>query len=188
MENSQRAQPLAAIKFLTGPLNGSTFDIIQPITTIGRHNSNDLMVADPKVSRFHARLIMDDGSWRIERVSQTSIITVDQQSIEQSTLSHNAIVELGDNTSFLFLLTMDDNHDDAGQIGPSPVSLSADAPVAMAGEPVLAVDQEDSEQHLEVTRKQSSPDIPQELAVRPPGTEIASLTALGIPSLHVRDN
>src|SRR5690349_10148242 len=103
MDKSQQAQPLAAIKFLKGPLNGSTFDIVQPITTIGRHNSNDLMVADPKVSRFHARLLWNDGAWMIERLSQTSIITVDQKHVEQSTLSHNAIVELGDNTSFLFL-------------------------------------------------------------------------------------
>ena len=187
MDKSQPAQPLAAIKFLTGPLNGSTFDIVQPITTIGRHNSNDLMVADPKVSRFHARLIWDDGGWRIERLSQTSVITVDQQRIEQSALSHNALVELGDDTSFLFLLITDDHHADVvEQARPSPLRLPSDD--AVAAEPVLAEEQDASKQPLEVDRKQSSPDSPQRQAARPPGTEVASLTALGIPSIHLKDS
>lgn len=187
MDKSQQAQPLAAIKFLTGPLSGTTLDINQPITTIGRDKSNDLIVADRKVSRFHARLVWHDGSWKIEKLSQTSIITIDQQSIEQSSLSNNAIIELGEDTSFLFLLTTEGNQVEATeQKRPSTASLSDDGSVAIG--PVLTAKQKDSEQLLDAAQKQPSPVIPQGPAVQPPGTEIASLTALGIPSIQIKDN
>lgn len=187
MNEVQQVQPQAAIRFLKGPLSGTTFDIVQPITTIGRDKSNDLIVADQKVSRFHARLMWNDGSWKIEKLSQTSTITIDRQSVQQSTLSDNAVVELGDDTSFLFLLTLDDRQDEAAeQTRPSSVSLPAEASVAKAIESILTVDQKDSEQHLEVTQKQPSPDLPQGQAT--PRTEIASLTALGIPLIEIRDN
>src|SRR5208337_3560842 len=32
---------------------------------IGTHSSNDLVLADPAVSRFHCRLARDDGGWRV---------------------------------------------------------------------------------------------------------------------------
>ncbi len=189
MNEVQQVQPLAAIKFLTGPLSGTTFDIIQPITTIGRDKSNDLIVADRKVSRFHARLVWNDGSWRIEKLSQTSIITIDQQNIEQSTLSNNAIVELGEDTSFLFLLTTEGNQAEATeQTRPSSASLPDEASVAIAISPVLTAEQKESEQLLDAAQKQPSPVIPQRQAVQPPGTEIASLTALGIPFIQIKDN
>src|SRR5215469_16771461 len=88
MITSQHARPLARIKFEKGPLSGTTFDIVQPITTIGRYKSNDLSVADRKVSRLHARLIWNDGAWSIEKLSQTSFVSVDRQRIERSALSH----------------------------------------------------------------------------------------------------
>src|SRR5947207_4019329 len=100
-------QPQARIKFVKGPLNGNTFDIVQPITTIGRDRSNNITILDQKVSRFHARLLLDNGSWKIEKLSQTNSVTVNQQSIEATTLSNNAIVGLGENNTFLFLLTPD---------------------------------------------------------------------------------
>ena len=47
----------------SGPAVGETFDLNQPVLTIGRDPSNDIVINDSEVSRFHARLIeMDGGS------------------------------------------------------------------------------------------------------------------------------
>ncbi|MDQ6662365.1 MAG: FHA domain-containing protein, partial [Chloroflexota bacterium] len=142
MNTVQQAQPRAWIKFLKGPLTGVTFDVVQPITTIGRDKSNDLAVLDQKVSRFHARLLWDNGSWRVEKLSQISFITVDQQSIEGTTLSHNAMVELGEDSAFLFLLSLDDMRgEDTVQHPPFSESSPTGASAMMEAGSILADDQ-----------------------------------------------
>ncbi|TMC59324.1 MAG: FHA domain-containing protein, partial [Chloroflexota bacterium] len=58
-----------AIKFLTGSLAGKTYQITKPITTIGRESTNDIVVkGDQRVSRSHARIIWQNGSWSIEKL------------------------------------------------------------------------------------------------------------------------
>lgn len=155
MDTVQEVQPRAWVKFVKGPLNGSTIEIIRSVTTIGRDKSNDITLLDPKISRSHTRLVYDNGSWQLEKLSQTSIVTLDQQPVEQSSLSHQALVGLGEDTAFLFLLSLDGKQ---GEEATSSVPADASAP-----SPVMATS----------------------IA---PGTEIASLTALGIPSLEISDS
>jgi ABC-type multidrug transport system ATPase subunit/pSer/pThr/pTyr-binding forkhead associated (FHA) protein len=91
------------IKFLTGPLAGKPFPIKKAITTIGRDPSNDIAVEqDPRVSRYHARLLWNNGKWSIENVSQKAQLTVNQQSTRQAVIQNNAIISLGTDTSFVF--------------------------------------------------------------------------------------
>jgi ABC-type multidrug transport system ATPase subunit/pSer/pThr/pTyr-binding forkhead associated (FHA) protein len=91
------------IKFLTGPLAGRPFPIKKAITTIGRDPSNDIVVEqDPRVSRYHARLLWNNGKWSIENVSQKAQLTVNQQSTRQAVIQNNAIIGLGADTSFVF--------------------------------------------------------------------------------------
>src|SRR5436305_1145550 len=103
--NVENNPPAAgAIKFLTGPLTGKSFQLFKPITTIGRDPTNDIVVFDPKVSRSHARITQDNGTWRIENLSQKSIVLVNQSNVQQAILQHNARVNLGDDSSFVFLM------------------------------------------------------------------------------------
>src|SRR5450755_616992 len=185
----QQVQPRAWIKFLKGPLSGITFDIVQPITTIGRDKSNDITVRDQKISRFHAHLLWDNGSWRVEKLSQTSSVTVAQQSIEGTTLSHNAMVGLGEDNAFLFLLTLDDMPgEDAAQHPPFSESSPVDASAMMVAESILADEQRSVVQHLEADQTQPPRSVPQGQTAKPSGTEVASLTALGIPSVEITDD
>ncbi len=180
MDTVEPVQPQAWIKFLKGPLSGTTFDIVQPITTIGRDRSNDITVLDQKVSRFQARLLWDNGSWRVEKLSQSSSITIAQHSIdslEDTTLSHNVLVELGEDSAFLFLLSLDDmQSEDAVQQSPFSESLPVGASAMIGVEAIVADEQRSAVQNLEAVRAQ------------PSGTEVASLTALGIPSVEITDN
>src|SRR5438105_7979273 len=91
-----------SIKFVNGPLMGKTFQIQKAVTQIGRDASNDIVVFDPKVSRHHARLVWQDGSWSIEKLSQNSTVLINQNNVQQAVLQHNSTIVLGDDTSFLF--------------------------------------------------------------------------------------
>jgi len=104
MSTEQKSQVLASIRFLTGPLTNSTFDITTSITKFGRDRSNDIIISDQSVSRFHARLLYANDLWKIENLSETNAITVDQQEVEQAALFPNSIVELGKTVSFIFAL------------------------------------------------------------------------------------
>ncbi len=104
MSNVNQPPGFGSIRFLTGPLMGTTIQLSKPVITIGRDKSNDIPVADPRVSRYHARLLWNNGSWSIEKLSQTSTVAVNQRHVQQSVIYDNNIVGLGEDSSFLFLL------------------------------------------------------------------------------------
>ena len=58
----------------------------------------------------------------------------------------------------------------------------------MAAESILADDQRSVVQHLEAAQTQPPRSVLQGQAAKPSGTEVASLTALGIPSVEITDN
>lgn len=105
MENIPRSSTWGAIQFLYGPLAGSTFQISKPITIIGQDPaSNDIVVSDQSLLRQHARLFWNNGQWFIEKVYPTSSITLNQHTIDRTTLKDNDIVGLGSTgTLFRFL-------------------------------------------------------------------------------------
>src|SRR5947209_725946 len=189
MDTVPQVHPRAWITFLKGPLSGNTFDIVQPVTTIGRDRSNGITILDQKVSRFHARLLWDNGSWKIEKLSQSSSVTLDQQTIEGATLSHNAMVGLGEDNVFLFLLSPStiQGEDTALQL-PFSASSLAGASAILAAPSLVADDQRPVAHHLEAAQAQPPPSTPQEQPATPSGTEVASLTAMGIPSVEITDN
>src|SRR6516164_2059018 len=95
MSNVNQPPSSGSIRFLTGPLMGRTFQLSKPIITIGRDSSNDIVITDPKVSRFHVRLLWNNASWSIEKLSQTSTVFLNQERVQQSVIYDNSIVGLG---------------------------------------------------------------------------------------------
>jgi len=76
-----------SIRFLTGPLAGTTFQIGKPLTTIGREPANDIVISDPSVSRQHARLVYNGVQWTIEKLAAQNIVTVNQRNVQQAVIS-----------------------------------------------------------------------------------------------------
>ena len=96
---------LASIKFLNGPLAETIVPIIRPVTTIGRDPSNDVVIRGaPTVSRHHARLICEQGVWRIVNLSQKSTISVNSRLVQEAILENQSTVVLGESTILLFTL------------------------------------------------------------------------------------
>ena len=102
MNGTNKPQELASIRFLTGPLAGNTFQINKPIITFGRDPGNDVIISDPTVSRKHAQLVNNAGQWRIEKLAEQNVITVNQQNVQATVISDRDTIGLGTGTTFLF--------------------------------------------------------------------------------------
>jgi ABC transport system ATP-binding/permease protein len=116
---------LASLKFLTGPLAGSTLPISKPITTIGRdETSNDIVVSDPGVSRHHARVVQNGAQWMIEKLAPQNTVTVNSRDVQQAPLADHDTVGLGTGTTFQLLVAP-----------PVPATYPAQQPWANAQQP-----------------------------------------------------
>jgi ABC-type multidrug transport system ATPase subunit/pSer/pThr/pTyr-binding forkhead associated (FHA) protein len=110
-----------SIRFLTGPLAGSTLQVSKPLITIGREPTNDIVISDPSVSRHHARLVLNGGQWSIEKIAPQNVVTVNQHNVQQAVISDRDTIGLGTSTSFLFLLSSPQSYSDQRPVAPFPV-------------------------------------------------------------------
>ncbi len=65
----------------SGPTPGKVFELNKEIATIGREASADIVIADPEVSRAHARLLTKPGGLIIEDLGSTNGTFVNKQRI-----------------------------------------------------------------------------------------------------------
>lgn len=79
------SRPSAALRFLTGPLAGRTFQLDAGTTTVGRAASNDLALADPGLSRHHATLAVDPSAVVVTDLGATNGIRIEGLPIEGPT-------------------------------------------------------------------------------------------------------
>jgi DNA-binding NtrC family response regulator len=63
---------------------------------IGAHSSNDLVLTDPAVSRFHCRLVLEDGLWRVRDWSSLNGTRLDGIRIRDADLPTDATLAMGD--------------------------------------------------------------------------------------------
>ena len=104
MEVTPNSVSEAAIRFISGPRAEETISLQKAESFLGRHELNDIVIFDPKVSRQHARIYSQNGTWMIENLSQNSIIALNQEPVQKGILQHNVVVSLSENTSFVFLI------------------------------------------------------------------------------------
>ncbi len=63
---------------------------------IGTHTSNDLVVNDPAVSRFHCRLVREDGGWHVRDTGSLNGTKVDGVRIRDADLPVDGALTVGD--------------------------------------------------------------------------------------------
>jgi ABC-type multidrug transport system ATPase subunit len=176
---------LASIRFLTGPLAGSTYPISKPAITIGREPTNDIAISDPSVSRHHARLVKNGTQWSIEKLSPQNVVTVNQHNVQQAIISDGDTIGLGTGTTFLFLTSPDlssGNQRSGKQVSPQQVHPAYPVtPQQAAPTPTPSY----GGQQPFATQAATSPDIPS-------GTERFTPAGIpgtgGLPSLEVSSN
>ncbi|MBX5457933.1 MAG: protein kinase [Thermogemmatispora sp.] len=87
---------LASLTLQSGPLAGRSFRFHQDVTTIGRTNGNDFIIAGRTVSRRHARLWFDNGLWYLEDLQSANGTLVNGERIQQTVLRDGDVVQFGD--------------------------------------------------------------------------------------------
>lgn len=66
------------------------------VCRIGTHSSNDLVLRDPAVSRFHCKLLRDGSVWRIQDSGSLNGTTLDGVRIRDAELDGEGTIALGD--------------------------------------------------------------------------------------------
>jgi serine/threonine protein kinase len=88
---------LARLSIQNGPMVGRSYRFHQGVTTIGRTNGNDLIIAGRTVSRRHARLWFDNGRWFLEDLQSANGTLVNGQRIYQPVaLNDGDVINFGD--------------------------------------------------------------------------------------------
>jgi ABC-type multidrug transport system ATPase subunit len=194
METEAQKPALASILFLGGPLTGQTFRITRALTTIGRESDNDVVIkGDLKVSRHHARLRWDNGSWTIENLSQQARLTVNLESVRQASIPDGAIIALGDVTSFRFVAqAASAGADDAERTLPLRLQTTIPSEPLPTLPPALAALAQSPSSQPTLTDapavKAAALPTSAEVQSRPSQTLVATSLMLGIPSLEVSSN
>ena len=68
------------------------------ICRIGSHASNDLVLADPTISRFHCRLAREGSVWRVIDSGSRNGTRLDGVKIHSAELEREAVLAIGDST------------------------------------------------------------------------------------------
>jgi eukaryotic-like serine/threonine-protein kinase len=88
---------LALLTMQNGAMAGRSYRFHQDVTTIGRTNGNDLVIAGRTVSRRHARLWFRDGRWFLEDLQSANGTLVNNVRIHQPVvLNDGDVINFGD--------------------------------------------------------------------------------------------
>ncbi|WP_220193519.1 FHA domain-containing protein [Ktedonospora formicarum] len=94
---------LGSLQFLSGPMAGSVMQITKPVIQIGREPGNDVIISDASISRRHAQIKLENGSWQIEKLAAQNSLTINQQETQHGALTSQDVIGLGGRVSFRFI-------------------------------------------------------------------------------------
>src|SRR5438270_6712247 len=143
MERVNSQPTLASIKFLTGSLAGNTYQITKPKITLGREPANDIVLSDTSVSRHHAQITLNNGTWTITKLARQNTVIVNHRNVQQSALNDRDTIGLG-GTSFLFQINVGAPHTphapqaNPPKVAPTPASFTPQQSFQNAPPPPLA--------------------------------------------------
>ena len=79
-----------------GPNLGATLAVETDAVSIGRDETNDVCLPHETISRHHARLIYEDGSWTVSDLNSSNGTQVNGRKIEREPLQHMDEIQLGE--------------------------------------------------------------------------------------------
>ena len=88
---------------IRGPLADRTFYLDEPLISIGRQSSNDIVVNDPLVSRHHCKIRSEGEQHTIEDLNSSNGTYVNGERVRVDPLKEGSLIEIG-TSQFLFRL------------------------------------------------------------------------------------
>lgn len=87
----------------SGPNPGETFELDKEVITMGRDVTNDVVLADPEVSRQHARINRTPGGYVLEDLGSTNGSFVNgERLVAPRVLNPGDLIGLGEDVSLTF--------------------------------------------------------------------------------------
>lgn len=83
------------IRIIEGTGVGQQADIVGGKLTLGREPGNDLLVEDPKTSRYHAEIIRDGGIWQLHDLSSSNGTWTDAGRVGSLVLAEGTTFRIG---------------------------------------------------------------------------------------------
>jgi pSer/pThr/pTyr-binding forkhead associated (FHA) protein len=93
-----REQLKATVVILEGHGSGTEYEITKAHTVIGRDKTADLAVNDSLVSRQHAAIVYQEGSYILKDLESTNGTHMHGTPLKRSDLSHGDKFRIGDTT------------------------------------------------------------------------------------------
>lgn len=91
----------------SGPNPGETFELSKDVITMGRDVTNDVVLADPEVSRQHARINRTPGGYVLEDLGSTNGSFVNgERLVAPRVLNPGDLVGLGEDVTLTFEATV----------------------------------------------------------------------------------
>lgn len=87
---------MACLTVLEGPVKGQRFFIELPLTRVGRHADNDMVLQDGSVSGTHCEIIRGPDGFTIRDLGSTNGTKVNSEPIKEKQLQRNDVVMVGD--------------------------------------------------------------------------------------------
>ncbi len=85
----------AALLVVRGPQTGASYELSGDELTIGRSPQCSIFLNDMTVSRMHASLINNEGTYLIRDENSFNGVWVNNQSVEMKTLSSGDFIQIG---------------------------------------------------------------------------------------------
>jgi pSer/pThr/pTyr-binding forkhead associated (FHA) protein len=90
------------------------YELIKPVLAIGRDSTNDVVLGDdPRVSRSHAEVRLDDGQWLLIDLDSRNGTKVNHRPISQHPLRDGDRIRVGSST-FVYVAGLDANATEIG--------------------------------------------------------------------------
>ena len=99
--NGQTMQPARVLIEVDGKVTG-TRQLDKPVLTVGRLSGNDVQVPSQRVSRMHARIRWEHGSWVIEDAESLNGIAFQGNRVSQHELRHGDQIGLAPQVSLRY--------------------------------------------------------------------------------------
>jgi len=97
----EEAAELSKTAYLENSKTKTVFALTEPTVSLGRSKTNSIVIKDPSVSRYHAKILKKDNSYIIFDLNSTNGTFVNQQPIREARLSNNDTITVGQ-TTFVF--------------------------------------------------------------------------------------